>query len=93
MIAFPVAVVMFAVSISAPKSMTDIASSPVIESPCIKICAIDPVSNLCNGCGRTLDEIARWYGMSSEERRRIMADLPARIDSLRQAHINRTKPA
>ena len=71
--------------------MTNTASSPVIESPCVKICALDPASDLCNGCGRTLDEIARWYGMSNEERRRIMAELPARIESLRQTYMNRTR--
>jgi uncharacterized protein len=71
--------------------MTDIASSAVIESPCVKICALDPASDLCNGCGRTLDEITRWYGMSNAERLRIMAELPARIESLRQAYVNRTR--
>jgi hypothetical protein len=93
MIAFPAAVVMVANSSRRPQFMTDIASSPVIESPCIKICALDPASDLCRGCGRTLDEIARWYGLSNDERLRIMAELPARITSLRQAHINRAKPA
>jgi predicted Fe-S protein YdhL (DUF1289 family) len=49
-----------------------------IETPCIKICEIDPASGLCRGCARTLNEIARWGTMSMEERRRVMADLPAR---------------
>jgi hypothetical protein len=33
---------------------------------------------LCIGCGRTLDEIAGWADMSTEERRAVMAVLPAR---------------
>lgn len=49
-----------------------------IESPCVKVCVIDPASALCRGCGRRLDEIARWSAMSAAERSRIMADLPAR---------------
>ena len=49
-----------------------------IESPCIKVCVIDPASRLCTGCWRTLDEIAAWSSLSPEARRRIMADLPAR---------------
>jgi predicted Fe-S protein YdhL (DUF1289 family) len=49
-----------------------------IESPCVKICTYEPGSGRCSGCGRTLDEIARWSQMSGEERRRIMAELPAR---------------
>ena len=31
---------------------------PSIESPCIKVCAVDPRSGLCLGCGRSLAEIA-----------------------------------
>lgn len=93
MIAFAAAVGMVANSSRRLQFMTDIASSPAIESPCIKICALDPASDLCLGCGRALDEIARWYGMSREERLRIMAELPTRIESLRQARINRTRPA
>jgi predicted Fe-S protein YdhL (DUF1289 family) len=71
--------------------MTVIATPPVIESPCVKICAIDPASELCMGCGRTLGEITRWYGMSNDERSLIMAELPARIETLRQAYQNRNK--
>jgi hypothetical protein len=51
----------------------------MIESPCVKICTYEPGSGRCSGCGRTLDEIARWTQMSDEERRRIMAELPARL--------------
>jgi predicted Fe-S protein YdhL (DUF1289 family) len=50
----------------------------MIESPCIKICTLDARSGLCLGCGRTIDEIARWGAMSAAERARIMAELPAR---------------
>jgi len=71
--------------------MTVTVKSPAIETPCVQICSIDPTSDLCNGCGRTLDEITRWYGMSNDERRRIMAELPSRIESLCQAYMNRTK--
>jgi uncharacterized protein len=39
---------------------------------------MDPSRGLCLGCGRTLDEIARWAQMSDAERERIMAELPAR---------------
>jgi predicted Fe-S protein YdhL (DUF1289 family) len=41
-----------------------------------------PASGLCTGCGRTLDEIARWGGMSDSERAAIMAALPARLKTL-----------
>jgi hypothetical protein len=51
-----------------------------ILSPCIKVCAIDPASGLCAGCGRSLDEIARWSSFSDAERAHIMAHLAGRID-------------
>ena len=50
-----------------------------MDSPCIKVCAIDPGTDLCTGCGRTLAEIARWSQLGGAERRRIMAELPARL--------------
>jgi predicted Fe-S protein YdhL (DUF1289 family) len=55
-----------------------------MESPCIKICVFDPVSERCSGCGRTLDEIADWSSFSDAERRRIMAELPERMKGLKQ---------
>jgi predicted Fe-S protein YdhL (DUF1289 family) len=61
------------------------ASMAEIESPCIKVCVLDPGSNLCLGCGRSLAEIERWAAFSPEERRRIMAELPARMAAHRAA--------
>jgi hypothetical protein len=40
---------------------------------------IDPRSNLCFGCGRTLPEIARWHRMDNAERHTVMAQLPTRM--------------
>jgi hypothetical protein len=51
----------------------------MIESPCVKICTLDARSGLCLGCGRTLDEIAQWRKLSDAERKRVMAELPARL--------------
>jgi uncharacterized protein len=49
------------------------------ETPCIAVCMIDPKTNLCLGCGRTLPEIARWHRMESAERLAVMALLPRRM--------------
>jgi uncharacterized protein len=40
---------------------------------------MDPRTNLCFGCGRTLGEIARWHRLESAERQALMAQLPARM--------------
>ena len=53
-----------------------------IESPCNKVCAVDPISALCTGCGRGLAEIEGWMGMGADERVRIMAQLPRRLAAL-----------
>jgi predicted Fe-S protein YdhL (DUF1289 family) len=49
------------------------------ETPCIAVCMMDPKTNLCFGCGRTLPEIARWHRMGREERLAVMDTLPARM--------------
>jgi uncharacterized protein len=56
-----------------------------IETPCNKVCAVDPVTGLCIGCGRTLDEIASWLAFSAEQRARIMAELPRRLTTQARA--------
>jgi len=53
-----------------------------IESPCVRICVVHPEARICTGCYRTMDEIARWSKMGSEERRDIMAALPDRAPML-----------
>jgi predicted Fe-S protein YdhL (DUF1289 family) len=49
-----------------------------MESPCTNVCVIDPGTGLCQGCGRTLEEIAAWTSLSPAERRRIMDEVSAR---------------
>lgn len=51
-------------------------------SPCIQVCRIDPLLNLCLGCGRTLDEIGRWSKLSDSQRHQVMSKLPARMKHL-----------
>ncbi len=50
----------------------------VIESPCVEVCQLRKGENVCKGCFRTLEEIARWTGMTSKQRRQIMKELPMR---------------
>ncbi|HET7885159.1 MAG TPA: DUF1289 domain-containing protein [Bradyrhizobium sp.] len=60
-----------------------------IETPCIAVCMMDPRTNLCFGCGRTLAEIARWHRMDNAERLTVMAELPGRMA---QAGLQRIEP-
>lgn len=50
-----------------------------LSTPCVHICVIDPASGLCEGCGRTLAEIAQWSSLSEAERQAIMELLPERL--------------
>ncbi len=54
-------------------------SAPCPSTPCVKVCVIDPISALCIGCGRTVDEIAAWTGLSEPERLTVMAELAERL--------------
>lgn len=56
----------------------------MVSTPCIKICTMDARAGLCAGCGRTLEEIARWGAMTESERLRIMQLLPARLEKAKQ---------
>lgn len=53
-----------------------------IQSPCILVCSMDLVTGYCFGCGRTRDEIAGWIDYTPEDRRQVMAELPARLETV-----------
>ena len=48
-----------------------------VESPCRKLCVLDPGTRVCTGCWRSLDEIARWGRMSDDERRAVLRRIAA----------------
>jgi predicted Fe-S protein YdhL (DUF1289 family) len=49
-----------------------------LQSPCVGVCVIDDSIGLCEGCLRTLDEIARWGSSGAQERREILAAVERR---------------
>lgn len=63
------------------------ATETSIETPCIRVCTLHPASRLCTGCGRTLDEIARWITFDGQERTQIMAQLPDRLAAMSGAAV------
>ncbi len=64
-------------------TMTPATPPKAIATPCIKVCIVDPESNLCLGCHRTLMEIAGWARLPEDERARVMSELPARRSLIR----------
>jgi predicted Fe-S protein YdhL (DUF1289 family) len=49
-----------------------------MQTPCIKICKLDPKLQYCIGCKRTLEEIQRWAYMTNAEREKIIKELLGR---------------
>jgi predicted Fe-S protein YdhL (DUF1289 family) len=48
-----------------------------IETPCVNVCRIGK-DRLCEGCFRTIDEIANWRAMTPAQREAVMTDLANR---------------
>lgn len=56
--------------------------TPENQSPCIKLCVMEPDSGFCMGCGRTRDEIASWISLSANERETVTGKLDQRLANL-----------
>ena len=52
-----------------------------MESPCVKICSIDPATKRCTGCLRTLEEIAAWSRMDDAGKRDVWALIEQRLET------------
>jgi predicted Fe-S protein YdhL (DUF1289 family) len=48
-------------------------TSRAVMTPCVGICQLDPDTDLCMGCWRTRDEVARWTYMDDDTRRTVVA--------------------
>ncbi|MCW5656077.1 MAG: DUF1289 domain-containing protein [Burkholderiaceae bacterium] len=49
-----------------------------VPSPCVNVCRMDAVSGLCEGCLRTIDEIAAWGTMDDADKRAVWQRLEQR---------------
>lgn len=43
-----------------------------METPCRNLCALDAVRKTCTGCGRTIEEIVHWRGLTDAQRAVVM---------------------
>jgi uncharacterized protein len=46
-------------------------SADGVPSPCLSVCRMDGASGLCEGCFRTLEEIAAWSRMADADKRAV----------------------
>jgi uncharacterized protein len=54
--------------------MTELA----VPSPCISVCRMHEPTGWCEGCLRTLDEIAFWSVLDEDDKRAVHAELDRR---------------
>jgi predicted Fe-S protein YdhL (DUF1289 family) len=51
-----------------------------VPSPCISVCKLDPATEFCEGCFRTLDEIAAWSRLDDESKRAVWQLIAQRLE-------------
>jgi predicted Fe-S protein YdhL (DUF1289 family) len=55
-----------------------LAAEVEVASPCINVCRMNDATGWCEGCRRTLEEIACWSIYTPAEKRAVLAQLPTR---------------
>jgi predicted Fe-S protein YdhL (DUF1289 family) len=50
-----------------------------VPSPCVSICKVDSATEFCEGCFRTLDEIAAWGRLDDEAKREVWQLIAQRL--------------
>lgn len=59
-------------------------------SPCIGVCRMNVQSGWCEGCWRSIDEIARWSTASEEAKRAVWREIRRRLAPPQGVHRNKT---
>lgn len=74
--------------------MSDVLVDAPASSPCTGVCRIDERTGWCEGCLRTLDEIAGWSALDAAARARVCDSLVLRRAPVAPAewHSQRTIP-
>jgi uncharacterized protein len=57
------------------------AAAAPVPSPCISICRVDAASGICEGCFRTLDEIAAWGRLVDAQKREVWRAIAQRAEA------------
>ncbi|MGE0099104.1 MAG: DUF1289 domain-containing protein [Hydrogenophaga sp.] len=66
------------VTLKAARRRTGLA--PGVPSPCISICKMDAATGWCQGCFRTLEEIAQWSRAGDADKLVVWQRIEARQD-------------
>lgn len=52
---------------------------PNVPSPCVSVCRMDPATDQCQGCLRTIPEIAGWRSMDDAGKRAVWERIEERM--------------
>lgn len=55
---------------------------PHVPSPCLSVCVMDPQTEVCAGCWRSLEEIGVWSRMSDEAKRLVWQRIQQRLSGV-----------
>lgn len=58
---------------------SQLGQGPHVPSPCQSVCVMHPGTGWCEGCLRSLDEIAAWSRLDPAAQRAVWAQLPQRM--------------
>lgn len=67
---------------AAPAIPANSADGAAVPSPCINVCRMNAATGLCEGCARTIDEIAAWSVLDDEGKRAVWRALLERRERL-----------
>lgn len=65
-----------------PSDFCASADASEVKSPCIEVCLLE--DGVCQGCFRSIREIASWSSATSELKRRILQECERRRDQAAQ---------
>ncbi|MFZ2648578.1 MAG: DUF1289 domain-containing protein [Burkholderiaceae bacterium] len=56
-----------------------------VPSPCINVCRMDARTGWCEGCARSIDEIAQWAALDDVAKREVWGRLAQRRELIAAA--------
>lgn len=57
------------------------ADTGLVPSPCISVCVMNAQTGWCEGCFRTIEEIAAWGGATDAAKRAVWVEIKRRAAS------------
>ena len=60
-------------------AVANFSSKIPVPSPCVSVCRMDAARAFCEGCLRTIPEIAAWSRMTDDDKRVVWACIEQRL--------------